>query len=109
MHTLVIVLLLLVILFFLSPATRIRLRPVFLAAVPVILTLVFSGLALASGAFSFPLALLVLAYCLAPVLVALVQGPAVVEHPTWLDFAIILMLWLPLEFSLGAQLIPKPA
>jgi len=109
MHTLVIVLLLLVILSFLSPATRIRLRPALLAAVPVILTLVFSGLALASGAFSFPLALLVLAYCLAPVLAALVQGPALVEHPTWLDFAIILMLWLPLEFSLGAQLIPKPA
>ncbi len=115
MHTLVLLLLLAVILGFLSPAAQHRLRavlefrPALILAVPAALTLFFSGLAAASGAFSFSLVLLILAYTCAPALAALLQGPALLKRPTWLDFAIILMLWLPLEFSLGEQLIPKPA
>jgi uncharacterized protein len=115
MHTLVLVLLLVAILGFLSPVVKKRTRavmqaqPRLLFAVPVALTLLFSGLAAASHAFSFSLALLVLVYCCAPVLVAFLQGPAIVKHPTWLDCAAILLLWLPLEFSAGAHLVPKPA
>jgi membrane protease YdiL (CAAX protease family) len=116
MHTLALAFLLLAILVFLSPIVRNRARtclesrPAWLFAVPAALTLLFCGLALAGDAFSIPLALLVLVYTFAPVLAAFLQGPG--AQPTrsrWLDFAIILMLWLPLEFSAGQHLIPKPA
>jgi len=101
-------LLLLAILSFLLPGVRQRAsHPAFLLAVSPALTLLFSGLAYAAGAFSFQLVALVMAYTLAPVLAAVFQGPG--GRPTWLDFAIILMLWLPLEFSAGQHLIPKPA
>ena len=76
-------------------------------AVPATLTLLFCGLAVEAGAFSVPLALLVLIYTFAPVTAAFFQGPA--GRPTWLDFVIILMLWLPLEFSAGQHLIPRRA
>lgn len=108
MHTLVLVLLLLAILSFLFSSVRNRAsHAAFLLAVPAALTLLFSGLAWAAHAFSIPLALLVLAYAFAPALAAYFQGPG--GKPTWLDFVIILMLWLPLEFSAGQHLIPKPA
>ena len=108
MHSLVLVILLLAILGFLWPGVAKRAsRPAFLLSLPLVLTLLFSVLALSADAFSIPLALLVLVYTFAPVLAAFVQGPG--GKPTWLDFAIILMLWLPLEFSAGQHLIPKPA
>jgi uncharacterized protein len=108
MHTLVLVILLLAILGFLFPSVRRHVsHPAILFAMPAALTLLFSGLALAAGAFSLPLALLVLAYTFVPALAAFFQGPG--GRPAFLDFAIILMLWLPLEFSAGQHLIPKPA
>jgi uncharacterized protein len=77
---------------------------------PAGLTLLFSGLALAANAFSVPLALLVLLYTFAPALAAYYQGPEPRSaHSRWLDFIIVLMLWLPLEFSAGQYLVPKPA
>jgi membrane protease YdiL (CAAX protease family) len=104
----VLVLLLLAILSFLFPSVRtLSSRPAFLFAVPAALSLLFGVLAFAVGAFSVPLELLVLVYAFVPALAAFAQGPA--GKPTWLDFAIILMLWLPLEFSAGQHLIPKPA
>lgn len=115
MHTLVLGCLLLAALGFLSGQVRNRVqagllsRPALLFAVPAALALLFSGLAAAEGAFSLPLGLLVLGYTLLPVLAAFVQGPASVKRPSWLDFAVILLLWLPLEFSAGQHLIPKPA
>jgi len=48
---------------------------------------------------------LILAYTLAPTLLAYTQRAKPV---TWPDFGIILLLWLPLEFAVGANLIPKP-
>ncbi len=84
--------------------------PPLLFAAPVALTVLFSALAAASSAFSLKLALLVLLYTFAPALAAFVQSPRPGrDRPTWLDFAIILMLWFPLEFSAGGSLIPKPA
>jgi uncharacterized protein len=104
----VLVFLLLAILSFVFPGVRtLSSRPAFLFAVPAALSLLFGVLALAVGAFSVPLELLVLVYAFVPALAAFAQGPA--GKPTWLDFAIILMLWLPLEFSAGQHLIPKPA
>jgi membrane protease YdiL (CAAX protease family) len=100
--------LLLAILSFAFPGVRNRAaHPAWLVAVPAASTLLFCTLAVAADAFSVPLALLVMAYTFAPALAAFVQGPA--GKPTWLDFAVILMLWLPLEFSAGQYLIPKPA
>ena len=78
-----------------------------LFAVPAALTLLFIGLAVLTNAFSVPLALLVLLYTFAPALAAFFQGPG--GKPTWIDFGIILMLWLPLEFSAGQHLVPKHA
>ena len=115
MHTLVLALLLLTILGLLVPTVQRRMRallesrPALLFAIPAALTLLFSGIAAAADAFSFSLALLLAGYTFAPALVAFVQGPALVKRPSWLDLVIILMLWLPLEFSLGEHLIPKPA
>src|ERR1035441_7096101 len=111
MHTLVLVFLLLAILSFLFPGVGKRVsHPVLLFALPAALTLLFCALALAAHAFSVPLALLVLVYTLAPVLAAFFQGPGgKPARSRWLDFAIVLMLWLPLEFSAGQHLIPKPA
>jgi uncharacterized protein len=115
MHTLILAALLLIILGFLSrnvqERTRLWLheRPALLFAVPAVLTLLFCGLAATVGAFSFGLTLLVLGYTLVPTVTAFAQGPALIKRPSWLDFGIILALWLPLEFSAGANLIPRPA
>jgi len=115
MHTLILGLLLVAILGFLSPIVQQRVqiglqrRPALLFVAPLALTLVFCGLAAANEAFSVPLALLILAYTCVPSLAAFVQGARSVKHPSWVDFAIILALWLPLEFSVGGHLIPKPA
>ena len=108
MHTLVLAVLLLAILGFLLPGVGKRAsHPALLFAAPAALALLFCWLAQAADALSIPLALLVLVYTFAPVVTAFVQGPR--GKPTWLDFVVILMLWLPLEFSAGQHLIPKPA
>jgi len=81
-------------------------RPGLIFFVPPILSAVFCTFAAAAGGFSFALALLILIYTLVPAICAFLirDRPA----PTWIDFAIILLLWLPLEFSIGAGLIPRP-
>jgi len=78
-------------------------------AAPPALTAVFCGAAALTGALSLKLALLIFAYTLAPVLCAYVQGSGPVSQPSSLDFLTILLLWLPLEFSAGASLIPRHA
>jgi membrane protease YdiL (CAAX protease family) len=78
-----------------------------LFAIPAVLSAAFLALAAYLHAFSIPLALLILAYTFLPVAVAyLARGT---PPPTWLDFAIIALLWFPLEFSIGHQFIPKQA
>ena len=84
-------------------------RPAWICAAPLLLSAVFSGAAALSGAWSLPLALLVLAYTAAPALCAYAQGAGAVSRPSVLDFVTILILWLPLEFSAGANLIPRTA
>jgi hypothetical protein len=119
MQTLVLPLLLAAVLSFFLPAVQNRVRaalharPAAIWAVPFLLVAIFSGAAALAGAFSFPLALLVLGYTAAPVACAW-AGPrglpaGFIERPAALDFAAILLLWLPLEFAVGARLVPRPA
>ena len=84
-------------------------RPIWISAAPLLFSAVFSGAAALVGAWSLPLALLVLAYTAGPALCAYAQGPGAVSRPSVLDFLTVLLLWLPLEFSAGANLIPRPA
>jgi len=119
MHTLVLALLLAAVLAFFLPTVQNRLRaalharPAAIWAIPFLLLAIFSGAALLAGAFSFPLALLVLGYTAAPVACAW-AGPrgrpaGFTDRPAAPDFAAILLLWLPLEFAAGASLVPRPA
>jgi membrane protease YdiL (CAAX protease family) len=77
-------------------------------AIPFLLAAYFAGAAALAGAFSLPLIVLVLAYLCAPVLCVWPRGPAA-KQPGIADFAAILLLWLPLEFAAGAQLVPLRA
>ncbi len=79
--------------------------------VPFLLTGYFAAAASLAGALSLQLVLLVLAYTLAPVLVARASWPAQAKgRPGGLPhFLAVLLLWLPLEFAAGASLVPKPA
>jgi uncharacterized protein len=84
-------------------------RPGLIFAVPPLLAGIFSAAALAAHAWNWPLSLLILVYTLVPVGCAAVQGAGFAKRPTWLDFAGILLLWLPLEFGAGAGLVPLQA
>ncbi len=76
-------------------------------AIPAALSAAFLAIAAYLNAFSIPLAVLILAYAFLPMAVTyLARGT---PPPTWLDFAIIALLWFPLELSLGHQFIPKQA
>ncbi|HEV3329493.1 MAG TPA: type II CAAX endopeptidase family protein [Bryobacteraceae bacterium] len=84
-------------------------EPRLIWAVPVVLTAAFAGAAALAGAWSTTLLLVVLLYTTAPVACAAWQGAGSVKRPSILDFAIILLLWLPLEFGAGGALVPAPA
>ena len=114
-QTAILALLLAAVLAFLAPAPRrfletvLHRRPAWILAAPPLLTAVFTLAAALAGLSSLPLALLILAYTSAPVLCAYAQGAGPVARPSALDFLTVLLLWLPLEFSAGAALIPRPA
>ena len=76
---------------------------------PVLLAAIFAGAAALAGAFSVALVLMVLLYLVLPVACASAAGRGPTKEPALLDFAAILLLWLPLEFAAGAQLVPRPA
>lgn len=100
--------------FFLS-AVQMRLltmfarRPRLIWGAPVVLTAFFGGAAALAQAWSMTLCLVVLAYTIAPVACAAWQGAGAVKRPSVLDSAIILLLWLPLEFGAGGALVPVAA
>jgi len=82
-------------------------KPSFLFLVPAILSVLFGAIAAALGALSIPLAALILVYTLAPATCAfLIRRTA---PPAWADFGIVLLLWLPLELSVGRWFIPQPS
>ncbi len=105
MQTLVLALLLASILAFLLAAVRHRVcaalhrrRPL-VWAVPLCLTAIFTAAAFLAGVPSLWLTALVLAYTLLPT-AAVFKG--------W-DFTAVLLLWLPLEFGAGGNLVPRAA
>ncbi len=103
-----------VILLFLLPPVpaalkkSLRGQPARLFTLPALLTAVFCFCAWRSRALNLPLALLIIAYTLVPTVLIFVQG-ADAGPATWLDFIVILALWLPVELNLGSQWIPKHA
>jgi membrane protease YdiL (CAAX protease family) len=113
-RTLVPVVFLVVILAFLLPAIpaalkkKLRARPVLLFALPALLAAVFCMVAMRLGALGLPLTLLIVAYTLVPTVCIFLQG-ADAGAATWLDFAVILLLWLPIELNLGSAWIPRHA
>jgi uncharacterized protein len=84
-------------------------RPALIWAVPLLLAGIFSTAAVLAHAWSWGLAALVLAYTSAPVACMAAQGAGSAKHPSVLDFAAILLLWLPLEFGAGAGLVAPAA
>lgn len=82
-------------------------RARFLFLIAAVLSAVFLAVAARLGAFSLPLAALILAYTFLPVAVAYAARRT--PPPTWHDFAIIALFWFPLEFSVGHQFIPRRA
>ena len=83
--------------------------PQAICAVPLLMAAIFAGSAALAGVLSGSLVLMVLAYAAAPVLCIYLQGPGPVQRPAVLDFSAILLLWLPLEFGAGQNLVPRPA
>ena len=78
-------------------------------AAPAVLAAVFAGAAALAGAFSPALTAAVLAYLCLPVGCVFAAGGGGPKRAGALDFAAILLLWLPLEFAAGAPLVPRPA
>lgn len=115
MQPLVLALLLLAVLSLLSRTARSALarafdrRPWLILLAPLVFAAVIGTLAARAGAVWPPLALLALVYSGAPVLVAWQQRRAHIKAPSAGDFAILLMLWLPLEFAAGGRWVPRPA
>src|SRR5271168_565134 len=82
-------------------------RPAHVFFAPLGLSALFCLIAAELQALSFPLAALMFAYTLIPTACAYwIRRSA---PPVWTDFAIILLLWFPLEFAVGAQWTPRPA
>ena len=116
METLFLALLLALIFSFFSPSVQRRLqgllhtRPALVWLLPLLLTTIFAAAAAWKGAAHPVLLLAVLIYTAAPVACAALQGPGVVTRPTVLDFLVLLLFWLPLEFpgAVGA-VVPRAA
>jgi uncharacterized protein len=81
---------------------------IFLA--PLLLTAVFCATASFYECLSLKLAALIAAYTFVPT--ALIYAQCARSQPnraSILDFAVVLLLWLPLEFAAGAALVPRRA
>jgi membrane protease YdiL (CAAX protease family) len=108
MHTLLIALFLLIVLALFSSALQARLRgllgrrPAAVFVAPAALTALFAAVLAASGGWSAAFVLLAAAYTFLPTALVYARRP-------WLDFAAILLLWLPIEFAAGRQLLPRAA
>jgi membrane protease YdiL (CAAX protease family) len=89
--------------------SRLRRAPGSIWAAPFLAAAIFSGAATLAGVFSPALAAMVLVYAGAPVLCAYLAGAGPASRPHSLDFLAILLLWLPLEFGAGQNLVPRPA
>jgi membrane protease YdiL (CAAX protease family) len=99
----------------LSPAvqafarTHLQRRPALIWLLPLALAGIFNAAAAQAHAWSWPLGFAALFYLAAPVIWLSAQGAGPAKRPSALDFAGILLLWLPLEFNAGAPLVPLAA
>jgi uncharacterized protein len=115
MRNLLIALFLLIVLGLFSTKLQARFRAIFArrpAAVWLIpsgLTLLFAAVLVASRAWSAAFVGLVAVYTFLPTALVYRSGPGGCRKPFWLDFAAILLLWLPLEFAVGRALLPPTA
>ncbi|HXN49539.1 MAG TPA: CPBP family intramembrane glutamic endopeptidase [Bryobacteraceae bacterium] len=106
MQSFLIVLFLVIVLSLFSPALQGALRGFFIGrpaavfAVPCALTALFACVLAESGGWSTAFVLLVAVYTFVPTALAYARKPR-------LDFAAILLLWMPIEFATGRQLIPR--
>lgn len=82
-------------------------RPAWIFAIALALSAIFCAVAAGIGAFSPQITALIVAYTTVPTACAFLVRR--IKPPCAVDFAIILLLWLPLEFSLGERWVPKPA
>ncbi len=116
MQALLILLFLAVILSLLSTSLQSRLREILhlhpraIWLVPAGLTLLFSVVLAAERAWSGTFLALVAAYVFVPTaLVVFLRSRSGASQRPWLEFAVILLLWLPLEFTAGRDLLPRTA
>jgi membrane protease YdiL (CAAX protease family) len=87
----------------------IRGKPAVAFLAPALLSFVFCATATYYGCVTWRLAFLVVVYTFVPTICVYDQiKRAQTTTASWTDLAVILMLWLPLEFSAGASLVPRP-
>lgn len=108
-------LLLCVLLLFLSRSLQAKLfrllsyKPALAFVAPALLSCIFLETASYYKSLTWRLIALVLVYTVVPTICVYLQITRFPERTaSYLDIAVILMLWLPLEFSVGASLIPQP-
>lgn len=104
---------LIIVLSLLSSGLRRRLRqsfavrPWLVFVTPAFLSFAFCSTAWALDALSPPLLGLVVVYTFVPAGYA--YAVRSMRAPSWLDFLLILWLWIPIEFAAGAQWVPEAA
>jgi membrane protease YdiL (CAAX protease family) len=85
-------------------------KPILIFLGPLPLAIVFCTSATLYDCLTWRLMLLVVVYTMVPAACVYVQmRQRRARTPSWPDFAVILMLWLPLELSAGATLVPRKA
>jgi hypothetical protein len=89
---------------FLAKGLGRRPRAIFLA--PALASAFFCLIVACYGALTLPLALLILAYTFIPSACIFYMGPCR-GKAGWMDLAVVLMLWLPQEFTVGSRWVPK--
>lgn len=83
-------------------------QPALIFLAPALLSAAFCATATYYKCLSWPLTVLVLVYTFAPTVCGYHQiKSSQTITASWTDLAVILMLWLPLEFSTGANLVPR--
>ncbi|MBV9302055.1 MAG: CPBP family intramembrane metalloprotease [Acidobacteriaceae bacterium] len=82
-------------------------QPPVLFVAPMLLSVLFCATAIYYGVLSGALAMLVAVYTFVPTVCIYAQIAMRAKTPSLLDFIVILMLWLPLELSAGASLVPR--
>lgn len=81
-------------------------QPLRIFVIPVLLAGFFCALLAADGGLTWKFALLLAAYALAPAALAY-WGVSGRRREGWADLWTVLLLWLPVEFTLGRELLPS--